>query len=304
MKTTLIIALLLISFNIEAQIDGKFGFECTMPTGSYTPDNNLIGGLYKPESIDKYTTDPNATFPVLIVYVQFPNDPGANVSWWPSANNQPPTYMGNIIAEFKATNYGTNWWNAYSESNARLSDFWMETSRGELHLVGQEVHIVLSKEYSQYSSTGEVFEEIFVSLANNSNINWPNYDKWGKVNGNFVYGTGDGFVDMIYLVARSNPSGYFTPAGVMNYCSHTSEGHTVYTIGTETIKIKPAISEEGAGFQICGGIPLNEWALVSFSGHEHAHYLFGQGNHFEWHQQYSKVNNYHGWEEYLSPYEL
>lgn len=308
MKTIILIASLLISFNINAQIDGKFGFQCTMPTGSYTPDNNLIGGLYKPESIDNYTNDPNAYFPVLIVYVQFPNDPGADVSWWPVSGNQAPTFMGNIISEFKSTNYGTNWWDAYSESNARLSDFWMEVSRGELHLVGEEVHVVLPEEYTWYGSHGgteQIMEDLFSELATVVGSDWPKYDKWGKDgNGDFVYGTGDGFVDMIYLVARSNPSGYFTPAGVMNYCSHTSNGHTVYTSGSQTIKIKPAISEEGAGFQICGGIPLNEWALVSFSGHEHAHYLFGNGNYFEWHQQYSKVNNYHGWEEYLSPYEL
>lgn len=99
-------------------------------------------------------------------------------------------------------------WNAYSENNERLSDYWMETSRGVLHLVVREVHIVLPNEVSYYNQfqdgIARVFEAIFTALSSEIGSDWPLYDKWEKINGTFVYGgDGDGFVDMMYLVARS-----------------------------------------------------------------------------------------------------
>lgn len=130
-------------------------------------------------------------------------------------------------------------------------------------------------------------EHLFTALANNLDINWPNYDKWAKVNGTFVYGDGDGFVDMIYIVAKSNPcspyyyDGYFRPYGVRDNCTHGSD-HTVYISGGDTIKIRGAFNETGSGFQISPGgcengvmyDPLDKWAVISFSGHEHGHYFF------------------------------
>lgn len=59
MKTiiALIFALALFSASSKAQI---FDFKCVMPPDTGTPADNLVGGLFKPESIDKYTNDPNA----------------------------------------------------------------------------------------------------------------------------------------------------------------------------------------------------------------------------------------------------
>lgn len=314
-------------YPIEAQLYNPYGFDCIIPG---TPPNSapsVIGGLYKPEGIADYTTEPSAYFPVLVVYVQFKNDPGADVSWWPKdifGVPQAPEFMGDVIATVKSTNFGSNWWDAYSGSTETLSDYWMEVSRGKLHLVGREVHVVLPEEVSYYESftdgsgRARVMEDLFTALANDESINWLLYDKWAKVNGNFVYGDGDGFVDMMYIVARSNPCsdyhpgvGYFRPYGVRDNCTHGSD-HTVYNSGGVEIKVRGSFDENGSGFQIspggCGNgvlyAPMPKWATISFSEHEHGHYFFGYGHFFEYHQAYSKVNNYWGLEEYLSPYEL
>lgn len=322
MKTIKVLILFFVfSSVVFSQNSNPFGFNCIVPGTPPESAPSLEGGLYKPESISDYTSEQGAYFPVLIVYVQFTNDPGGDVTWWPSSHDQPPTYMGDVIATAKSSNFGSNWWDAYNGNTATLSDYWMEVSRGKLHLVGREVHVVLPHEVSYYNqfSNGKdsVMEHLFTALANNLDINWPNYDKWAKVNGTFVYGDGDGFVDMIYIVAKSNPcspyyyDGYFRPYGVRDNCTHGSD-HTVYISGGDTIKIRGAFNETGSGFQISPGgcengvmyDPLDKWAVISFSGHEHGHYFFGYGNFFEFHQPYSKVNNYWGLEEYLSPYEL
>jgi hypothetical protein len=314
-------------YPIEAQLYNPHGFDCIIPG---TPPNSapsVIGGLYKPEGIADYTTEPSAYFPVLVVYVQFKNDPGEDVSWWPQDIlnvPQPPEFMGDVIATVKATNFGSNWWDAYSSSTETLSDYWMEVSRGKLHLVGREVHVVLPEEVSYYESftdgsgRARVMEDLFTALASEIGSDWPLFDKWAKVNGNFVYGDGDGFVDMMYIVARSNPCsdyhpgvGYFRPYGVRDNCTHGSD-HTVYNSGGVEIKVRGSFDENGSGFQIspggCGNgvlyAPMPKWATISFSEHEHGHYFFGSGAFWEYHQTYAKVNNYWGPEEYLSPYEL
>ncbi|MCI0715287.1 MAG: hypothetical protein L0Y77_03055, partial [Chlorobi bacterium] len=77
MKTISIIILMLISLCIKSQVYAPYWFECTMPEDPPEAVPDLIGGLYKPESIDNYTSEQGAYFPVIIVYVQFDEDPGA-----------------------------------------------------------------------------------------------------------------------------------------------------------------------------------------------------------------------------------
>jgi hypothetical protein len=322
MKTKIITAifLLLSVYLLNAQDNNPYGFECSIPGDPPNPAaSTLIGGYYKPECISCYTSNTDAYFPVLIVYVQFTDDPGADVGHWHP--NEAPAYFGSVIATSKATGYGDEWWNAYNENTKTLSDYWMEVSRGKLHLVGQEVSVVLphTVDWFEENTNGKAsaMESLFVALKNNPNIDWPTFDLWKKDGSTFVYGERDGFVDMMYIVARSNPcsihsyDGYFRPYGVYDECTHGDE-HEVYNQGGISVKIKRSFSEIGSAFQISPGgcengvmyAPLEKWAMISFTGHEHGHYFFGYGNHFEYHQQYSKVNNYHGMEEYLSPYEL
>jgi hypothetical protein len=52
--------------------------------------------------------------------------------------------------------------------------------------------------------------------------------------------------------------------------------------------------------------PFGKEATMGLSQHEHSHYLFGVRSYsfLGGHQQYGKVNNYHGWDYFLSPYEM
>jgi len=109
MKTIKVLSILfLFSSIVYTQNNNAFRFNCIVPGTPPESAPSLEGGLYKPESIADYTSEQSAYFPVLIVYVQFTNDPGGDVEWWPSSHDQPPTYMGNVIATAKSSNFGSN----------------------------------------------------------------------------------------------------------------------------------------------------------------------------------------------------
>jgi len=153
MKKIFLVLIMLISLSITAQTSNPFGFDCVITGDPQEVSSPVLpGGVYKPASVVGYTSETGAYFPVLIVYVQFTDDPGDNVTYWP--RNQAPEYFGEVIATSKSTDYGTEWWNAYVEDTKILSDYWMEVSRGTLHLVGQEINVVLPHTVSWYESNG------------------------------------------------------------------------------------------------------------------------------------------------------
>lgn len=81
MKTIKILLILfLYSFIVYAQNNNAIRFNCIVPGTPPESAPSLEGGLYKPESVIDYTSEQSAYFPVLIVYVQFTNDPGGNVT--------------------------------------------------------------------------------------------------------------------------------------------------------------------------------------------------------------------------------
>jgi hypothetical protein len=108
------IIMLVSAYLLKAQHFNPKGFDCVI-TGDPAPVNNpvLPGGIYKPESVIDYTSDPNAYFPVLIVYVQFTDDPGPDWQDCPWHRNQAPNYLNSVIATSKASGYGDNWYDAY-----------------------------------------------------------------------------------------------------------------------------------------------------------------------------------------------
>ena len=178
-------------------------------------------GLYKPNRTDTLYGSPlpeDAFLPVLIVFVQFKNEGDDPRHTWNS--NSPPTYLSNLIATQKRTS--GDWWNYYNESTEILSDQWMETSRGKLHVVSPSptgtgaFSIVLSKEASYYAAFGNqqaeliINSEIWRSLDSQGVTDWRPYDRWKKDSTGFVYtpfGQGDGLVDMIFKVHKSRNNG-------------------------------------------------------------------------------------------------
>lgn len=216
-----------ISFSQQFSPSGINCFDAGVPIMCY--DNNFLGGQCKPESIERYTNDPDAVFRVLVVYVQLQSDPYPNATHWPVG--QEPAFIGNLLAENKQIN--TEWWNTYNEATARMSDYWMEVSRGKLHVIGSEVHKKLPHDnewYEQNGGTAKAMDDLYDLLANDVSINWPLYDKWSKNGNDFIYSPqGDGYIDMIYFIFRSQTNIIGIPNARMSDCSH--EEHIIYNIG-------------------------------------------------------------------------
>jgi hypothetical protein len=320
MKTISVILLMLFSFSINSQLYNPYGFDCTLPDNPPQIIQSVIGGQHKPESIERYTTQQDAYFPVLIVYVQFLNDPGPDWegSYW--RRNQAPVYMSSVIASEKRTS--SDWWNAYNENSESLSDFWMEASRGKFHIVGKEVNVVLPNEYTYYQQFGsrgieKINDDIYAILQQDTTIIWPAFDLWSK-NGNGVFKyVPDGRVDMIYKVHRSHSPRLGMPAGgiAILYNSY-SQGleYLIYNQGGVQIYINGDFGNLGSGLTMTPGhgwpeedpnyfryAPLTKRGVLSFSEHEHGHYIFGAG-----HQKYGKMMGIfalNGVDEFLSPYE-
>jgi len=301
---TTIFCLLIVQSTIYTQLPRPYGSDCGLDLTVQQSSN--IGTFCKPESITKYTNVAEATFPTLVVFVQFKNDPGSDAfSVWPQG--EVPIYLNTTIARFRNQNY-SEWWEAYSQSTEYLSDFWMEVSRGALHVTGQAFHIELDNEMSYYQGLTNGIEvinsEVYTKLQNEQTLNWLEYDQWGfnRTTGQVTYGP-DGYIDMLYKVHRYLPPQWYANASL----GHSTQGENfeVYDVGGVQKFINgnyatgASGNAVGSGFQIDGKPVLPQWGMVSFAGHEHGHYLFQNG-----HQYYSKVNNDFGMEEFFSPYDL
>ena len=83
-----------------------------------------LGGYMKPERTDYEGVPFDAYFPVLIVSVQFLNDPGPDVGYW--HKGQAPIFMDSLISNVKKYPVDGYWWDCYSESKEPISDFWLE----------------------------------------------------------------------------------------------------------------------------------------------------------------------------------
>ena len=127
-------------FRNDNIIRNPFVYKCTelpAPVNFSGPSNM---GYLKP-SVTDINTPEEAYFPVLIVFVQFADDPAPDCIWWPKGSA--PAFIDQLIARDKKYPVKGNWWDTYSEDNEIISDFWMEQSRGHFHVIGRAVSVVL-----------------------------------------------------------------------------------------------------------------------------------------------------------------
>jgi hypothetical protein len=299
-------------------LKNPFIYNCVQPPGHdmiYLTSNK---GLLKP-SVTDVDAPVDAYFPVLIVFVQFANDPGPQVDWWPKGS--PPQYINQLLARTKKYPVNGNWWDTYSEDTELLSDYWLEQSRGHLHVLGEAVSVVLDHDYVYYQTHGgvsKVNDDIYQKLKDLGTINWRNYDKW-----KIQYNPGelkisyepDGYIDMVYKVHRSHAPGLGMPAGGLA-CLGLSDAQGVdYLIDpVNNIYINGDFYYSGSGVTLSPGFggdefgtdyfpygPLTKYGMASFSEHEHGHYLFGSD-----HSNYGKMSGSgapYGVDECLSPWE-
>lgn len=276
-------------------------------------------GFIKP-SITDFNTPQDAYFPILLIYVQFANDPGPDCSWWPRGS--PPQYFNQLIAHSKKNPVNGNWWDTYSESNEIISDFWLEQSRGHFHLVGQEVSLVLDHDYRYYQYNGgyrRVNDDIYDKLNKLGTIDWRQFDKWSISQGSSQFSiqySPDGYVDMIYKVYRSHAPNIGLPAGGMAALGESETQGVNYLIDqVNNIYVNGDYYYLGSGITLTPGYggdeldsttytpyaALTRTGVASFSEHEHGHYIFGPG-----HAAYGKMSGAgapYGVDECLSPWE-
>jgi hypothetical protein len=122
----------------------------------------------------------------------------------------------------------------------------------------------------------------------------------------------DGFVDMIYKVFRSHAPIPGMPAGGTAMLGESYFQGLYYLIDpANEIYINGGFGSQGSGITLTPGYggtigtpsyspynALTRRGMVSFSGHEHGHYLYGGG-----HGNYGKMSAAYGLDECLSPWE-
>lgn len=131
-KLFLIVSTIFLSINISFS---QICPECVCGTQSFSGETSspgtFFGSRYKPQRTD-IGGSPSQTnkdyFPILIVFVQFQNEP-YSYSTDPGAWNsgEAPNYMDNLVPLIRTTNSSSNWWNHYD--NKDISDYWFEFSR-------------------------------------------------------------------------------------------------------------------------------------------------------------------------------
>ncbi len=276
-------------------------------------------GFIKPRVTDLGTPS-DAYFPVLIVFVQFANDPGPDCSWWPRGSA--PEYMDEMIASQKKYPKNGNWWDTYSEKTELLSDYWLEQSRGHFHVVGKAVSIILDHDYRYYQGNGDIeriSDDIYEKLNMLGTIDWRQFDKWStseNANQFSIQYIPDGYVDMIYKVFRSHAPKIGMPAGgVASLGESLSQGMNYLIDPVNHIYINGDYYYLGSGLTLTPGFggdetdstsyfpyaALSKTGVASFSEHEHGHYIFGPG-----HSGYGKMSGSgapYGVDECLSPWE-
>ncbi|HRK01007.1 MAG TPA: T9SS type A sorting domain-containing protein, partial [Ignavibacteria bacterium] len=283
--------------------------------------DTLFGGRFKPSRSDIGGSPSNEDyFPVLIVFVQFSDEPysySSNPEAWNSG--QPPNYINRMIDTVRRQT-SNSWWDSYN--GFAISDYWHEFSHGKLHIIGRAESIILSNSTSWYQSNGggpKVNKDVYDILKQRLGSDWKKYDNWKYDDeGKFTWAK-DSIVDMVYLVFRQHKNfamggsylGIATLGGTQN---DTNNLFTVYRDATDWVKIFGKgiwdIGEEGIGSGLRAYADstsiYSKQTVLDLLTHEHGHYLFQFGHRIYGKMSYgtySAVGNRGGWEFSLSPWE-
>lgn len=267
---------------------------------------DTIGGIALPG---------NAHFPVLIVFVQFPNDSTDPRGTWPM--NSAPVYLDNLISrEKKSTG---NWWELYNPDTEMFSSHWIEVSRGRFHVISpvpdtlesEAFSVVLPKTAQQYfvdvsydkrRADSAIHADIWSGIRLQGLNDWRPFDRWKKVGTQFQFsdiGQSDGIVDMIYKVMKSR--GAWVQDSLGNWTTIFNDNAGWATLGSNYFE--PAVVDSfGTQVLYNGGID-GSGVTVSFRGqisqyigalgHEHSHYMFSPD-----HSTYSRVSYGFGYDNF------
>ncbi|MFZ1321992.1 MAG: T9SS type A sorting domain-containing protein [Ignavibacteria bacterium] len=307
-------ALFFLNYNnsFSQPLDNSCGTE--LVSGQSPTSSIFLGGKYKPHRSD-IGGAPTGTdhFPVLVVYVQFQNEPGDTTNM--DVNYWRPGFAPNFANQtIKTTrNELTSWWDSYNGYD--FSDYWHEYSRGKFHVIGRAVSVILPHDYQWYINYSTNFQTRLAKINRDTydgingtgiNLDWPFFDQWTYNSvGDFSFEP-DGRVDMLLKVHRHDPNkllhataGGYIPLGACEGADGNDE-YTVYQSGNTVVKINGNTGGNGSGGVVCpkGSITDREFYLA-VTTHEMGHYLWGHGHH-----QYCKMVAGLGGEFGISPWEL
>ncbi len=277
----------------------------------YTPNVNLnqpfltpFRGIAKPNTTEwdgPVPSQPNAYFPVLVVFVQFaddwPEDPSGT---WPLGGD--PTYLNTMIATDKSTDGGTNWWQNYDPQTESISSYWMEMSRGKFHVISpynsHGKHGAFSVKLgnaASYQDMTEMNNAIWRDLNAQKLIDWTDYDHWSyNISDELFYNSPDGKVDFIYKIHRCRGRG-----PMPNYAGFSALGGS----GQCLVDTVHNIYVDYDGYTTSSGVTISFRGIkseyIGCCGHEHGHY-----NYMGRHIQSSRMCYGIGPDGFSSPYDM
>lgn len=288
----LICFLLIFISSLNSQpYDPNGWIQCEYSSSMFPQMNNLPGGqFYKPERTNKYPgTNSSSVLRILTVFVQFANDyTYANDVNWPA--QQAPIFRDSLFANTRNNLYGNEWWNAYNENTETISDYYMEISRGNFHVLGKTVNIILPYDSSHYQYAGglnELNSDIYNALYENATIDWPYFENWSYDNllDNFVYGGNDYIIDMMYVVHRVWRNNIKQTDGVVGitegsiarlYRSLQGDNHIMsngYTICAYSGVYGSGVTFTTGQQQKVPQAPFSKNRFITTQAHEYGHYL-------------------------------
>jgi hypothetical protein len=314
-KLTIIILLTAIQifsiiFEIKAQNPNDFYNSLIPYSNFYNTRVDPFRGYFKPNTTEwngPNPSDSEAYFPILVVFVQFADDPVyAPFGSWPIG--EAPVYINVMIAIEKNKNQNTPWWDKYNPETEALSSQWMEISRGKLHVISPHFDIigndtikgafsVLLDSAYKYTAEQQMNQAIWMDLHRQGLTDWTPYDKWRYNNqdGRFYYEK-DSIVDFIYKIHRSRGRGPMPSYD--GFSALTSSGAGSCLVDTvHSIIADYSWGINGSGFTVSFRGLKSQY--IGCTGHEHGHYMMMPG-----HVQNSRVSYGIGFEGFFSPYDM
>ena len=241
-------------------------------------------------------SDTNAYFPILIVFVQFADDPPVSPHGsWPIG--YAPIYLDSMIATEKNMNSSIPWWEKYNPNTEMISSQWMEISRGRFHVISPRgaFSVVLgnASEYADpYTGVNYMNQVIWQKLWEQGLRDWTPYDQWSyNPADSLFYNEGDGKVDFIYKIHRSRGRGAMLDND--GYAALSSTGGYGLVDTLNNIIADYNISGFTVSFR---GL---ESQYIAAAGHEHVHFMTAMK-----HIQNSRIAYGIGLDFFFSPYDM
>jgi hypothetical protein len=262
-----------------------------LPFGSYSTP---FRGITKPNTTEWDGPNPsnsNAFYPILVVFVQFADDPEYSpFGSWPKG--YAPVYIDSMVAINKNTNSNTPWWEKYSPQTEMLSSMWMEISRGKFHAISPSgAFSVVLGNANEYSTEQALNHAIFVELNRQGLTDWRPYDKWTLNQNGLFYNRGDSIVDCIYKIHRTRGRG-----PMPDYAGYSALSFSGGSWLVDTVNSIMAYSG-WSGFTVCFRGLKSQY--IGTCGHEHSHHTLMGG-----HVQNSRVSYGIGLDGFYSPYDM